>query len=439
MYVRSLFTMALALVAASSLVFFPGCNSQYSDLITYKVRTDPLFLKALEGEEVDPDRPGQLPLLQVKQLLHEHHPFYKNRAEVDKIMLDPLKASEQDRQTIKEELDRIFGTPRQPKLNDIDEAARTKLQLDDQRLAVGSRLYRQHCLQCHGVTGDGRGPTAAWVNPHPRDFRQGVFKFTSVDQRVAFGKPTREDLLRTLREGVEGTAMPAFNLLSESELNPLLSYVIHLSIRGEVEYETFKSMTPSLDGKLVYDASEKSLPQKIQGLVKVLVRRWAEADKKPIVVEPYPAIFTDPDPLKREEAKKLSVQRGHALFTLNEPEIKRLYKDIVIDKDGKVIEAKLNKLKSANCVQCHVDYGRQSRFKYDVWGTMTKPRDLTLGVYRGGRRPIDLYFRIHSGISGSGMQAFGNDLSGEQLWDLVNFIQTLPYRRMLSEYGVQIN
>src|ERR671935_235750 len=74
----------------------------------------------------------------------------------------------------------------------------------EETLAHGSRVYRVHCLQCHGVTGDGRGPTAAWVNPHPRDYRQGIFKFQSRDQTEDKGygtvrKPAKEDLVRTLR------------------------------------------------------------------------------------------------------------------------------------------------------------------------------------------------------------------------------------------------
>src|SRR5207253_3229426 len=101
-----------------------------------------------------------------------------------------------------------------------------------------------HCLHCHGVTGNGRGPTARWVNPHPRDYRQGRFKFQSVDQAEERGtvlKPRREDLLQTLMEGLEGTAMPSFRVLSQKDLNALVSYVIHLSIRGEAEYVAIKT------------------------------------------------------------------------------------------------------------------------------------------------------------------------------------------------------
>ena len=43
------------------------------------------------------------------------------------------------------------------------------------------------------------------------------------------------------------------------------------------------------------------------------------------------------------------------------------------------------------CLSCHTGFGRESTFKYDDWGTIVKPANLTNNMYRGGRRPIDLY------------------------------------------------
>ena len=33
---------------------------------------------------------------------------------------------------------------------------------DEQMIADGSKLYRRHCQHCHGVTGNGRGPSTFW-------------------------------------------------------------------------------------------------------------------------------------------------------------------------------------------------------------------------------------------------------------------------------------
>src|SRR3974390_2059387 len=52
------------------------------------------------------------------------------------------------------------------------------------RLKQGRNLYMTHCQHCHGVTGDGKGPTARFLNPRPRDYRQGTFKFKSTLRAV---------------------------------------------------------------------------------------------------------------------------------------------------------------------------------------------------------------------------------------------------------------
>ena len=85
----------------------------------------------------------------------------------------------------------------------------------------------------------------------------------------------------------------------------------------------------------------------------------------------------------------------------------------------------------ASCISCHKDFGRQNYFLYDTWGTIVRPMDLTLGVYRGGRRPIDIYWRIHAGVNGANMPAFGESLKPDQIWDLVNFVKAAPYPGML--------
>jgi hypothetical protein len=66
-----------------------------------------------------------------------------------------------------------------------------------------------------------------------------------------------------------------------------------------------------------------------------------------------------------------------------------------------------------------------------------RPANLTTGVYRGGRRPIDLFWRIKLGVPPSQMPAADlkrDDAKGtDEYWDLVNFVQALPYPQMLPE------
>src|SRR5205823_2434064 len=106
-----------------------------------------------------------------------------------------------------------LGTPAAPKISGDAEAsaAAERLGLTAEKLAEASKLYRRSCQQCHNLAGDGRGP-AANVTPFPRDFRRGEFKFVST----GMSKPRRADILRTLAEGLKGTAMPSFSLIAEN-------------------------------------------------------------------------------------------------------------------------------------------------------------------------------------------------------------------------------
>jgi mono/diheme cytochrome c family protein len=142
------------------------------------------------------------------------------------------------------------------------------------------------------------------------------------------------------------------------------------------------------------------------------VRAWVDvqADSAKITVDADP--FQNPTEEKNEELRKESVRRGLALFQKGD----------------------------ASCISCHLDYGRQNTFRYDDWGTVVRPRNLTDTNYRGGRRPIDLYYRIHQGINGTPMSAYYNkagnktpDQWNREIWDLINFVQALPYPQMLPE------
>jgi hypothetical protein len=55
------------------------------------------------------------------------------------------------------------------------------------------------------------------------------------------------------------------------------------------------------------------------------------------------------------------------------------------------------------------------------------PRNLRQGIYRGGRRPLDLYYRIHAGINGAPMPAAAGTVSPEEIWHIVNYVRSLPY------------
>ena len=214
-----------------------GCsnnNDAYPDDVVYPFRAD---LIVDEVPKLTHDRlpgPGQLDkaIGQIKELGGK--------------IFSPKDLPENLRTELDTELQLTFGSPYKPSVGISTHtetiALAKSLKLDDETLAAGSKLYRRNCLHCHGLAGDGRGPTGPWVNPHPRDFRQGKFKFISSNPGGNKIKPRREDILRSLKAGVEGTSMPAFGLLGEQALEQLTSYVLHLSLRGEVEFETTRTL-----------------------------------------------------------------------------------------------------------------------------------------------------------------------------------------------------
>ena len=73
-----------------------------------------------------------------------------------------------------------------------------------EELKAGKSIYVRACTSCHGDQGKGDGLAAPLLDPRPRDFTRGLFKFRST----ASGKvPILDDLARTLTHGLTGTAM----------------------------------------------------------------------------------------------------------------------------------------------------------------------------------------------------------------------------------------
>ncbi len=50
--------------------------------------------------------------------------------------------------------------------------------------AKGKQLYEIYCQSCHGPAGDGQGPIGKALDPPPRDFTKGDFKFGGTDQDI---------------------------------------------------------------------------------------------------------------------------------------------------------------------------------------------------------------------------------------------------------------
>jgi mono/diheme cytochrome c family protein len=296
--------------------------------------------------------------------------------------LDDEAADDEERQLyrglqdqISKELLQRAGTPLSPLV--IGDA-----NADRSQLWRGADVYATRCQQCHGVNGDGLGAQALFLNPRPRDYTKGIFKFTSTPYGA---KPRRSDLIQTLRRGVTGTSMPSFADLAPEDLDAVVDYVIFLSQRGELENELVL---------LAQDEGEIN-PEYVDESVTGIVDRWREAQSQLVMpLTPMPAFTAE------------SIAKGHELFL------------------------------TQACNKCHGVNGRGGalgniEIGKDSWGHMSPAADLTSGMFRGGGRPIDIYRRIHSGINGTAMPAFDQVFAQEpdNIWHLVHFIRDTGERR----------
>lgn len=356
------------------LLSLAGCQSSSEEAdYAFPSRTDALVLRLPSQAPDQPTQPGrweaELAALAAK----------------GGQVLSPLQLPADQRAAIDAGLRELFGTPSRPRLVSQQAAILERLGLSEERLRQGGQLYRRHrCLQCHNVTGDGRGPAGQWVIPYPRDFRQGVFKFTTSGS----SKPRRQDLLRTLREGLKGTAMPSFALLAEADRDLLASYVTYLAIRGQVEFEALVAAGQGSVAEL-----GPWLAHQAEGVL----RQWQAAEEAPPV--PSPPDDGPPGSPRHQEA----VQRGFALFTAGGEN---------------------------SCQSCHGDFGRQPQLRYEVWGTTARPANLTERPLKSQPQAEELYARIRWGIPAVGMPAHPQ-YSERQVWDLVRLVQSLPFPREL--------
>jgi len=83
-------------------------------------------------------------------------------------------------------------------------------------VAHGKAIFMQQCVSCHGETGEGNGPAASALNPHPRNF-------TKAEGWGNGRKP--HQIFKTLTEGRPGTAMASFATIPAEDRWTLVAYV----------------------------------------------------------------------------------------------------------------------------------------------------------------------------------------------------------------------
>ncbi|MCA9131928.1 MAG: cytochrome c [Planctomycetales bacterium] len=341
-------------------------------------------------------------------------------------------------------LERFFGTPDVPQLPEFvtsDEEYASLVDLGRVQKAAGpitpdgGGLYRQHCSTCHGVVGNGRGTTAALLEPYPRDYRMGKFKYKSTRRGA---KPTREDLAYAIEKGIDGTAMKPIPELSDEDVEALVDYVIYLSWRGEVERSLLMEggEIDFEDGESLFNPASETFEEQLefaQDTVLEIADSWLEA---PDLVRDVPPPGDIPVPATIEELRTALAADGDTAIKQS------------VAKGKEVFQSEV-----AACSKCHGNEGRGDgpQQDYDDWtkewtsrigiepedtdaqvplvarGALPPrkivPRDFREGLFRGGSEPEHIYRRISLGIDGTPMPAA--TLPPEDIWHLVNFVRSL--------------
>ncbi len=377
---------------------------------------------------------------------------------LDMVEMAKKKVTPEQQQQIANVLTAMFGTPDEPYA-----LAQTGLDVEMLKLVSGPvhrdatsgprGLYREHCVHCHGTTGDGDGPTAAFLNPYPRDYRRGWYKFKSSKRDE---RPSTEDLMRTLYDGLQGSAMPSFKLVPEVDRRALVEYVKYLSMRGEMELAMVQYVAEA-------DKPDLNDPKNLMPMLGAIAERWQ--NQIPIAVDDRPddmKFDKISDPIERRKAEQESIAIGRAMFTHETPG----KFDWSFDDGSKNPPKRTIEYIGAACIKCHgpTALGDGQTNDFDDWtkqvwskeawsqptdptpsqvmplGALPKrniiPRNLRLGVYRGGRRPLDIYYRIHEGIKGVPMPA--TELLTQAEKDSLKPIRAAAEKKANQNPGLQI-
>jgi mono/diheme cytochrome c family protein len=362
---------------------------------------------------------------------------------------------------------KLFGTPNEPKIPEealADEELKGLVTLERLQRAAGpiqeegsevsGGLYRRHCATCHGVTGSGRGPTGSILNPYPRDYRMGVYKFKNTERGA---KPTRADLAKLIRHGIAGTAMVAIPSLTDEDVESLVDYVIYLSWRGQVEREIIDAAVLDLDLAAGERVLETELAASAGDGEGKFAEQWGYVIETVLDVGGQ-WIGTEEMITEVEAPGEIPVPKDRAEFVqmLAGPEAAALQASV--DRGRELFGSEL-----VGCAKCHGKEGKGDgqTTDYDDWtkdwttkvgldpkdtATLTPllargalppvnalPRNFAEGVFRGGSAPEELFRRIVNGIAGTPMPAatfVEGQFERADVWHLINFIRSLDQSQL---------
>lgn len=86
------------------------------------------------------------------------------------------------------------------------------------------------------------------------------------------------------------------------------------------------------------------------------------------------------------------------------------------------------------CVDCHGPEGKgdgpSAATLKDELGFPTPPNNFTRGIFKGGGEANQIYLRFTTGLAGTPMPSYETDLTVEERWALVHYVQSLSGRKV---------
>lgn len=253
------------------------------------------------------------------------------------------------------------------------------VEVDVDTLNRGREGYTLYCYACHGLEGDGNGPSAYGLRPPPRSFAQATFKFAGVTE----GLPHDDDLMRIVKYGLDGTAMLAWDI-PDGTLNDIIQYIKTFSPEDEgyrdPDAEIGTRVTPGEDP---WKGREEDAVARGNEVYHGQATCWSCHPAYAPRHEIAKAVYTF-------SKNKTRVFREN----LYRPELKES-QYTVPGLDGEDYAVKL------------------------------LPPDFTLHDMRSARTVGDLFRTLGSGIGGTAMPAWSGALPDEDIWAMAHYVKHL--------------
>ncbi|HBO84431.1 MAG TPA: hypothetical protein DD641_05555, partial [Deltaproteobacteria bacterium] len=128
----------------------------------------------------------------------------------------------------------------------------------------GKKIYEKRCVWCHSKDGTGNGPAAPFLNPPPRDFTSGMYKFktTQFDEIL----PNDENIFRMIADGMPDSSMPGWkDILKEKEMWDLVAFI-----------KTFAGLEGKPKKQIDFSKQVKSSKESIERGKKLFIDRCSE-------------------------------------------------------------------------------------------------------------------------------------------------------------------